>query len=136
MFVYVQCTTILHQIHGRAECRKRAKDLFAAFDVSPEDGRSDMISVIISLYLRVHGGVDVTRLLSYFLRKRDVFLMICVGSDMLGGAVVNCRLGIAITFFFLHPHTGRTTRAAKVNTTQFSNVRCYFGVTVGQGRDV
>ena len=30
-----------------------------AFDVSPEDGKSDMISVTISLYLRVHGGVDV-----------------------------------------------------------------------------
>ena len=56
---------------------------------------------------------------------------------MLGGAIVDCGVGITVTFSFLYPHTqGTTTRAAKVTATEFSNVRCYFSVTVGQGGDV
>ena len=84
----------------------------------------------------MHGGVDVTRLLSYFLRKRDVFLMICVGSDMLGVEAVHCRLGIPMTFSCYTHTQGTTTRAAKVTAAQFSNVRCCLSVTVGQGGDV
>ena len=31
--------------------------------------------------------------------------MFYAGSDMLGGAIVDCREGIPMTFFFLYPYT-------------------------------
>ena len=61
------------------------------------------------------------------------FSTIYVGSDMLGGAIVDCRVGNPMTFSFYIPTQGTTTREAKVTATEFSNVRCYFSVTVGQG---
>ena len=74
-----------------------------------------MISVTMALFLRVHVGVDVRV-------HRDAH-------------EVDCHVGIHVTFSFCIHTQGRTTRAAKVTATQFSNVR-YFSVTVGQGEAV
>ena len=62
--------------------------------------------------------------------------MIYVGFNVLGGAIVDCRVGNPVTFSFYINTQGTTTRAAKVTAAQFSNVRCYFSVTVGHGEDV
>jgi hypothetical protein len=52
---------------------------------------------------------------------------------MLGVAIGDCCVGIPMAFPFYIRTQGRTKRAAKVTATEFSNVRCYFSVTVGQG---
>ena len=57
---------ILHQIHGHAEYQKRAKDLFSAFQRSNADGNDlIIIKVAMSLFLRVHGVVDMRMRLRY-----------------------------------------------------------------------
>ena len=61
---------------------------------------------------------------------------IYAGSDMLGGAIVDCRVGNPMSFSFYIRTQGTTKRAAKVTATEFSNVRCCFSVAVGQGKAV
>ena len=58
-----------------------------------------------------------------FREKAWCFLMIYAGSDMLGGAIVDCRVGISMTFSFCIHTQGTTKRAAKITARKFSNVR-------------
>jgi len=100
-----------------------------------------MLSVTMSLLLRVHGGVDVRahrdahKVASIFLEKMlSLFCYICE-IRYVSRCKVDFHVGIHVTFSFCIHTQGRTTRAAKVTATQFSNVR-YFSVTVGHGEDV
>ena len=100
-----------------------------------------MISVTIALFLRVHGRVDVR----VYRDAHEVVIVfrekiLSLFNDMGGIRYVSrCRVDfhvrIHVTFSFCIHTQGRTTRAAKVTATQFSNVR-NFSVTVGQGEAV
>ena len=100
-----------------------------------------MISATMALFLRVHGGVDVRvyrdahEVAIVFLEEMLSLLNDICGIRYVSRCKVDCLVGIHVTVSFCIHTQGRTTRAAKVTATQFSNVR-YFSAMVRQGEAV